>query len=389
MKRYQTFSAQDFASDEDFLRWVKYPEHDPFLDKFWQNWLLENPDKREAVDDARCMILAVLHEKQSLPAEGAERDIWARIEQSTGMGQRSRSLWRPWYARAAVVLMFASAGWLALKSDPTAEGEVAVEQKAEVTFVTQLNNSETPKTVILSDGTSIIMQPRSALEYPVSFEDDKREVFLTGQAFFEVVRDADRPFLVHAGEIVTRVLGTSFTVRNVEGEKKVLVKVKTGKVSVFVASNEEKAPGGTESVYDKAPGANKSVEGVVLMPNQQVVFERQHMRMTKSLIENPAVLNPLAKREFEFVDAPIKDVFLAIENAYGIDIVFDEETLSTCFLNASLTDVPLYEKLKLICMGINTTYEIIDSHIIIYGSGCDEDITKAQTQTIVPMKTPE
>ena len=100
---------------------------------------------------------------------------------------------------------------------------------------------------------------------------------------------------------------------------------------------------------------------------------------TKSLVENPSVLIPLPRREFEFSDAPIKDVFYAIEQAYGVDIVFDEEALSSCYLNASLTDVPLYDKLKLICRGINTTYEIIDSHIIIYGKGCSEEITNPKS----------
>ena len=111
------------------------------------------------------------------------------------------------------------------------------------------------------------------------------------------------------------------------------------------------------------------------MPNQQVVYERIPMKMTKSLVENPTVLIPLAKQSFEFEDAPIKEVFTAIEEAYGVEIVFDEEALSSCYLNASLDDVPLYDKLKLICRGINTTYEIMDSHIIIYGKGCHEDDT--------------
>src|SRR5690606_20932726 len=162
----------------------------------------------------------------------------------------------------------------------------------------------------------------------------------------------------------TRVLGTSFTVRNMEGEGNVLVQVATGKVSVF-RSTEEDRP---------LPAAAKAVDGVVLMPNQQVVYERLEMRMTKSLIENPRVLIPVEKQTFDFVDTPITEVFAAIEEAYGVDIVFDEEALSSCYLNASLTDVPLYEKLKLICRGINTTYEVIDSHIIIYGKGCNEDI---------------
>ena len=96
--------------------------------------------------------------------------------------------------------------------------------------------------------------------------------------------------------------------------------------------------------------------------------------MTKSLVENPAVLMPPARRNFEFADAPISEVFEAIEEAYGVEIVFDEQALASCYLNASLDDVALYDKLKLICRGINASYEIMDSHIIIYGKGCREEI---------------
>ncbi|HEU5148472.1 MAG TPA: FecR domain-containing protein, partial [Chryseosolibacter sp.] len=324
--------------------------------------LKENPEKSEAIEEARNMILAVVQENHFHSPDGKQNDIWKRIQASTEIEQaKERSLWQHWYTKAAVVLVLLGGGWFLYDYEKPAQQVVAVAD-AGPRFVKQINNSENPKTIILSDGTSIILQPHSVLEYPAIFEADKREVFLTGQGFFEVVRDPQRPFLVQAGEIVTRVLGTSFTVRNVEGEENVLVKVETGKVSVFMATEK---PNSAQH--------NKTIEGVVLTPNQQVVYERGEMKMTKSLVENPSVLIPIAKHKFEFVDAPIKDVFATIEEAYGVEIVFDEEALSSCFLNASLTDVPLYEKLKLICMGINTTYEIIDSHIIIYGSGCDEN----------------
>lgn len=360
MKPYQTFSSYDFACDEDFLRWVKYPGRYPYLDEFWRIWIAENPDRRETIEEARDMILAVVRENQVTPHDGKQGEIWEKIQASTDIADScKRSVWTNWYARAAVVIGLLGAGWFLADSGNNLQQTVTRVDAAR-RFVKQINNSETPMTIILSDGSSIILQPHSVLEYPETFEADKREVFLTGQGFFEVVRDPQKPFLVQAGDIVTRVLGTTFTVRNVEGEGNVLVRVNTGKVSVFMAN--EKA---------KPANQNKTVEGVVLTPNQQVLYERGEMKMTKSLVEDPSVLIPIAKHKFEFIDAPIKDVFASIEEAYGVEIVFDEEALSGCFLNASLTDVPLYEKLKLICMGINTTYEIIDSHIIIYGSGCD------------------
>ncbi len=366
MNRYLTHTAEDLACDDDFLRWVKYPDRYPQLDAFWRRWLDDYPEKRELVAEARCLVLAVLADDEFLPRETKQGEIWQKIRLTSGLKASSQgiSTWKHWYTRAAIVVICLSFAWYVNRDNKREERPELKSESAEAQFVRHVNNAESPNTIVLSDGSSIIMQPQSVLEYPEVFAQDLREVRLTGQAFFEVTRDPQRPFLVHSGEIITRVLGTSFTVRNLDEEDNVVVQVKTGKVSVFVAGERGNVP----------KAADKIVEGVVLMPNQQVVYEKDPMKMTKSLVENPAVLMPPARQNFEFADAPIGEVFEAIEEAYGVEIVFDEQALASCYLNASLDDVALYDKLKLICRGINASYEIMDSHIIIYGKGCREEI---------------
>lgn len=371
MKPYLTFSAEDFASDDDFLKWVKYPDRYPELQSFWSDWLHAHPQRREIVEEARFIILAITGEKQYEASAATQAEVWRRIQSSTALPvTQPARIWRPWYSWAAAIVFSVGFGWVILNNLKQGAPSLAKTDTADPEYVQHINNADVPKTIILSDGTSIILHPQTVLEYPRTFGPDTREVHLKGEAFFEVTRDPNRPFLVQAGEIVTRVLGTSFTVRNVEGEDNVMVQVKTGKVSVFMATEMDR----------RTRNSQQPIDGVVLMPNQQVLYERIEMKMTKSLVENPSVLIPLPRREFEFSDAPIRDVFYAIEQAYGVDIVFDEEALSSCYLNASLTDVPLYDKLKLICRGINTTYEIIDSHIIIYGKGCSEEITNPKSK---------
>jgi transmembrane sensor len=365
MKPYLTYTAEDLACDNDFLNWVKYPERYPHLTLIWAQWLSEHPEKQDVVDEARCLVMAILAEDQIFPGHVKEKAVWNRIHASAGLASSAAviPLWRQWYSRAAVVIFCLALGWLVLDPDRS-QVEGITTAATQPQFVKHVNNAESPQTVVLSDGTSIILQPHTVLEYPKTFAPDVREVSLTGEGFFEVKHDSGRPFLVRSGEIITRVLGTSFTVRNIDSEKDLMVKVKTGKVSVFMASEKSR----------HAEAVKKNVGGVVLMPNQQVVFEKAAMKMTKSLVENPSVLIPPTRQNFEFADAPISEVFQSIEEAYGVEIVFDEEAMSSCYLNASLDDAPLYDKLKLICKGISASYEIMDSHIIIYGKGCREDI---------------
>jgi ferric-dicitrate binding protein FerR (iron transport regulator) len=362
MEQYLSFSAGDFAQDTEFLKWVKYAT--PSLEAKWRKWLDENPHKKEEVEEARLLILAVTAEKQLLPSDEKQSQVWTRIQETLGQTEAEEEytipLWQRWYSKAAVVAMIIGAGWFAWSSQTEHLLQDTLSEKPGSLFDRQINNSDQAKTIILSDGTSIILQPNSQLEYPRIFSSDLREVVLTGEAFFDVQKDAKRPFMVRTNEIVTRVLGTSFTVRSFNEEDNVMVQVRSGKVSVFKEKGKN------------IQSATELVEGVVLMPNQMVIYERAEGKMTKSLVENPSVLIPVAKQEFEFVDTPVEEVFHAIEQAYGVDIVYDEETFSACYLNASLDDVPLYDKLKLICKGIDASYEVMDSHILIYGKGCSD-----------------
>lgn len=368
-KNYSSYYAADFARDADFLKWVKYPEQDPSLNDFWSSWLKENPSKKEEVEEARQLICAILEQKYT-PTDAKQAEVWNKIRLTLHMDEESVVFDDPevrhtgifWMKIAASVILVlgVSIGMYYLYPTKQIIQPTAVIEKT--IFVKEENLTSSSRTVVLPDGSSIVLQPQSFIQFPKDFNGEEREVFLTGEAFFEVKRDPTRPFLVHTNEIVTRVLGTSFTVRGFENEN-VVVRVKTGRVSVF----KEKANG-------------NPVEGVVLTPNQQVVYERDQMKLAKSLIEDPVVLGTKGKYDFEFVDTPIRQVFSDLEDAYGVDIVFDEETFSTCRLNASLSDMPLYDKLKLVCKGINATYEMLDSHIVIYGKGCNNTTDSTSNQ---------
>ncbi|MDR1414527.1 MAG: DUF4974 domain-containing protein [Odoribacteraceae bacterium] len=89
--------------------------------------------------------------------------------------------------------------------------------------------------VILSDGTRVFLNSESRLEYPVSFGGDTREVSLEGEAFFEVEHDASWPFIVHAGGVRARVLGTSFNVFAYGDEPVHKATLVSGRLEVLVA----------------------------------------------------------------------------------------------------------------------------------------------------------
>ena len=90
-------------------------------------------------------------------------------------------------------------------------------------------------------------------------------------------------------------------------------------------------------------------------------------------MESPGLLfKEEEQQSFEVVDARMKDVFADLESAYCVDILYDEGIMDNCYLNASLTDESLQVKLGLICRAVNASYEIMDTHIIVYGKGCND-----------------
>lgn len=366
MKDYSAFEAADFVLDEKFLDWVKYPTLEK--DLFWRNWLIENPHKKEEVKEARGIILAILSENQHLPLEHQREKLWKKIEKEVEEPAKSPTTTVTDVLKiAASVLVFLIVGsgayyyfissqapGLLLAPSETADNTNTLDKR--------FNNTAKPLTILLSDGSTVVLQPNSSIQYPYTFQQDVREVHLEGEAFFEIAKDIQRPFLVYANDLVTKVLGTSFSVRAYDSEPNVIVEVRSGKVSVFPQVKEAK----------KADVENPRKEGLVLTPNQQAVYTKEDSKLVKSLFENPTLLSTPEKQYFEFTDARMKDVFKAIEESYGVQIVYDEEAMVNCFLNASLTNESLQEKLRLICRATNASYEIMDTHIIVYGKGCDD-----------------
>jgi transmembrane sensor len=154
------------------------------------------------------------------------------------------------------------------------------------------------------------------------------------------------------------VLGTSFNVMAYEGAKEISVAVKTGRVSV-----------------SKKAGSSKAVtpvsEEVILTPNQEVVYNTSLEYFAQKLVAKPEIIAEKPTLfETEYDGVPVVKIFSALEQNYGIDIEYDEETLSSCLLTTSMAEEGLYERVQIICKAIGAQYEIQDTQIVIKSKGC-------------------
>ena len=216
--------------------------------------------------------------------------------------------------------------------------------------------------VQLPDSSRVELQPNAELSYLKRWNEQKREVHLVGEAFFEVVKDSNRPFYVHGGQVVTKVLGTSFTVKAALNAKSIEVFVRTGKVSVY-----EDAKG------DTTLNGGADASGVILTPNEKVEYFVTAKHWVTSLVEKPQPLPATNKSvDFVFSNASMITVKESIERTYSIDIIIENEAaFASCTFTGDISMMELYDMLDVICKSTGTNYEVKGTKILISGKGCE------------------
>ena len=110
---------------------------------------------------------------------------------------------------------------------------------------------------------------------------------------------------------------------------------------------------------------------MILTPNQQLVYEKSSKEFQKILLENPVMIAPVSvNKSMSYEDAAIDKVFNDLGKDYGINIVYDNELLKNCTVNADLSNESFYRKLDLICRAVGARYEVIDAQVVIMSNGC-------------------
>lgn len=227
----------------------------------------------------------------------------------------------------------------------------------------KVNTRSVPDSVYLADNTLVVLEPGARLHYPDSFALGKREVYLEGNAFFKVTKNPQSPFYVYSNDIVTQVLGTSFFVKTDDVANNMEVSVRTGKVVVY----EKRTP------QDNRSNMNEP-SGVILKPNQKVIYNRNNGHFLTTLVDIPLPLMLANKQEetvtelnFEFEETPLARVLARLEAAYHIEIVIGNEALGKALFSGDIKGQNLFDQLEIICQAVQATYEVRGTRILVKG----------------------
>ncbi len=240
---------------------------------------------------------------------------------------------------ASVLIIIASLLYLNPFGEPEQTPLTVLEKSA---YVEKASLPGQKITTRLPDGTMVRLNSGSRLVVPEQFADDSREVELIGEAFFDVAKDPNRPFIITTEEFTIRVLGTTFNVSAYPDKKQKHVAVRTGLVNV-------------------KSGFNKSVE---LSPDQMVNIGEGGAISEVSKVDEALVFGWIDQL-LVFRDRSLTEVFEQIELWYGVELDFNDQLVPEKPITASFDNPTLEEVLSNISKVYGFKYEIDENKVVV------------------------
>jgi ferric-dicitrate binding protein FerR (iron transport regulator) len=220
--------------------------------------------------------------------------------------------------------------------------------------------------LVLPDGTKVWLNAGSKLNYDKNYGNNIREVGLTGEAYFDVVKNAEKPFIIHTGKIEIKVLGTAFNVKSYPGEKTIETSLIRGSIEItFKDRPSEKV---ILKPNEKLVVANEDVQVVstkrasVKEVNEPIVAisHLNYARRDSTIIETAWVQNKLF-----FQDESFKELAAQMQRWFGVNIRFDNSERDTLHFTGSFENETIQQALDALKLTARFNYDIQGNQIDI------------------------
>lgn len=203
--------------------------------------------------------------------------------------------------------------------------------------------------ITLPDNSIVVLHANSNLSYPPHFSKNNREVTLTGEAYFDIKHDTEKPFIIHTGKLKITVLGTAFNIKAYPGKDDITVTVTRGKVKVEDDSN----------VY------------AVLTPDKQIIYNTRSTAITEQQV-NAGATAEWTKQDMVFQSVEFEKIADQLSKRYGIAIHFANPAMKNCLITASFNGKESLENvLSVITTVLNAHYSALKDEVVINGTSCE------------------
>ena len=266
---------------------------------------------------------------------------WDRIYTKTvtsGVGHRKLTIKRTaWLSAAAMLLvLFSFAAWFIVKQRTVKEN---------LQYVTEGAAAGTTRIIYLNDGSKVTLNAGSVLRYPKTFASVKREVYLNGEAYFEIAHYPEKSFIVHSGKVITSVLGTSFNVASYEKISSLSVTVVSGKVAVKNITNNQL---------------------VMLKPKQRVILSKVNQEFMVDTLKDADDIISWRKGELIFDNVTLEEIAYRIGFKYNVHIEITNKEKGQKKITGTFNQQSFPEIMNAITRLTGTRYSETDQNYTIY-----------------------
>lgn len=216
----------------------------------------------------------------------------------------------------------------------------------ETSFATTLESKE----ISLPDGTVVTLNANSRLAYEGDFTNGSRNVSLDGEAFFQVLRNPARPFVVNVSDAIVEVLGTSFNVDAYATSDNITVSVSTGRVA-FRKSNSSEEIILEKGMYGLLSRGTSALESYASIPGNPDYWRTGILKYT---------------------DLPLREVIADLNKNFDLQVEIDESKIGGCRFTSSFERPTLDEVLEILTLTMNLTLETTSNGYRLSGDGCNQ-----------------
>lgn len=355
---YTDITAEELLLNDSFLNYcLGASENDV---QFWTEWLQANPHKKGEVDKAKELynilngnLLSRLDQDQADFKTLFQDHLTDSRQQQAPVVSFRRKVYIATSIAAAIVLAVFIIQW------PT----TGKKQLQPAILYSQVSEPGEKKLFQLPDGSQIHLNSGSSVEVIKGFNEITREIILEGEAFFEIVHNEKRPFIIHTKWMDVRVLGTVFNVKAYPSDLAAETSLISGSIEVVVKNHEnkkvilkphEKLTVLTQSP-DQSPGVNQQRVPKALKPVEFTVTP-----FDSSLLEISWMKNQLV-----FENETFEHIASELERNYNIQIVFENEEIKHHRYTATFDKKTILQILDALKLSRSFNYEVINDQKIV------------------------
>jgi len=271
-------------------------------------------------------------------------DIYAREEQEKAKIHqlKKQNNWLRGVAATVAIFLLSFGAYKLLNKNASITAYAALKQLH--------TPSRTTSHLVLPDGTQVTLNSESNIKYPITFDGKTREVYLDGEAYFDVKHDARRPFIVHTSKFNIRVLGTAFNVKSYADDAVKEATLIRGSISVTFP--------------------NKSNTAVMLKPTDKLVMQNNQYQLTKQTYYNQPggdiVETAWLNNKLSFKNQPFSQLANTLSRRYGTEIKFDNDNLKNFTFTGEFDKEDLNQVLLSLQIVKPFHYRTVGNSLVIY-----------------------